>query len=214
MQMWTLDLVAILATRSLSHQLGMVSIAISATQQSALNGNKLCQDLGYDGLGVLRTPEAYAYALRITKPLRLTEKAYFYVGLRRFLNPTRFVWDDGTTLATDMHLDKDYNYIGKISRVGTLRMITHLRWWRLMELQNVVANQPTQVSFKLSESTASSSIKCVVMCSQETLCRLPDFRADISTCTLFGPGTLNTTENAASTTFIRVAYEAMREEYS
>ncbi|GFN90313.1 hypothetical protein PoB_001681900 [Plakobranchus ocellatus] len=223
--MWTIALVAMLATRSLSHQLGMVSLALTTTQQTASKGNKLCQDLGYDGLGILSTPEAYAYALTISKHKRLAERAGFYIGLRRLLNPERTVWDDGSTPATDLPLDNDDDSIGRVSRVGTFRMVDgndekyalcgNYDSLTMMETfgTTVHGREPANTSFKLSESTASSYMKCVVMCSQETLCRLADFKADISTCTLFGPGTLNTTENAASTTFIRVSFEEVKEEY-
>ncbi|GFN90316.1 hypothetical protein PoB_001682200 [Plakobranchus ocellatus] len=227
MQMKTLVLVTMLATQSLSHQLGMVNLAISTAKETASKSFKLCQSLGYDGLGVLNTPEEYAHALRISKPLRLAESAGFYIGLRKLSSPKRIVWDDGSTLATDLPLVNDDDSRGIISLSGLYRMVdgSHPIYSfcgkynssTMMEAYGTTVHgrEPADTSFKLSESTASSYIECVVMCSQETLCRLVNFRSDISSCTLLGPGTLNVTiENTVSTTFIRVSFEAMYEKYA
>ena len=43
---------------------------INNTKNTPSVGLQLCKDLGYDGLAVLSTPEAYILALEITAPFR------------------------------------------------------------------------------------------------------------------------------------------------
>ncbi|GFN90302.1 hypothetical protein PoB_001680800 [Plakobranchus ocellatus] len=79
----------------------------------------------------------------------------------------------------------------------------------------VNGRKPTDTKFSMSVSKVHSYLECVIMCGQETLCRVVEFRSDILTCNLLGPGTLDgTTENAASTTFIRGSFEAAIGKYA
>ncbi|GFN90301.1 hypothetical protein PoB_001680700 [Plakobranchus ocellatus] len=222
-QVWTTALVAMLAVPSLSQQFSVMNFTFSKTKQKARQSQMVCKDLGYDGLGVLSTPEAYAHVLRITS--FWPEKAGFYVGIQRPSGSTRLMWDDGSVLPTDLpwadNQPADEPW-GAADTAGHLLMVTgsykkyalcgNYGTPTMTEAYGTTlhGHKPVDTRFRLSESKTSSYFECVVMCSQDNLCRLVDFRADIFTCTLLGPGTLNvTTENSASTTFIRVKFKAL-----
>ncbi|GFN90294.1 LOW QUALITY PROTEIN: Fdsig-like [Plakobranchus ocellatus] len=182
----------------------------------------------YSGLvGLKRTAEKlHSEEDRGVNEISVAENAGFYIGLERRSNPTRLEWHDGSLPATDMPLAGVGSRWGTVTYPGTIKMVSGIyEKYALCGNYNtptmteaygttVHGQEPVDKSFRLTESAASSYMECVVMCSQETLCRLADFRRDISTCTLLGPGTLDdTTENAASTTFIRASFDIVRDKY-
>ncbi|GFN90300.1 hypothetical protein PoB_001680600 [Plakobranchus ocellatus] len=123
MQLWTVTLVATLAVPSLSEQTASMNFIFSTTTQSATRGLKLCKELGYDGLGILSTPEAYAYALRTSLSFRMAEYIGFYIGLKRRSDPTRLEWHDGSLSATDMPVLNIDSLWGSVNQYGYFRMV-------------------------------------------------------------------------------------------
>ncbi|GFN90303.1 hypothetical protein PoB_001680900 [Plakobranchus ocellatus] len=79
MQVWTVVLVAMLAIQSSAEQTTIMNFTFTASRMNVVKGERLCRELGYDGLGVLKTPEAYAYALRLSEPFCIFPLTYIEV---------------------------------------------------------------------------------------------------------------------------------------
>ncbi|RUS82533.1 hypothetical protein EGW08_009705 [Elysia chlorotica] len=62
---------------------------------------ELCQNLGYDGLAILSTPEAYQYAMDISANVRDTLGMHIFIGARYFPEYDATLWDDGTETRSD-----------------------------------------------------------------------------------------------------------------
>ncbi|KAK3764722.1 hypothetical protein RRG08_042032 [Elysia crispata] len=193
---------------------------VISRRQSFHAGEILCQNLGYDGLAVINSPEMFAYALRISRTVRATGHG-LYLGLRNSTDTNLFTWDDGTFPAQDepwvpdsINRDFTYSHYGVLSNIGYLRLFDTYKKYAICgnhenlptEAHGVTkfGQQPTNVGSILSNTKAVSYLECVLLCGQDHRCRMAEFNFDLLTCmTLESVAFVRFIPNKQFQTFVR-----------
>ncbi|KAK3752251.1 hypothetical protein RRG08_064272 [Elysia crispata] len=165
---------------------------------------KICKDLGYDGLAIISTPEAYIYALKLTDYIRNVLNKGIYIGAHFRPEDDVTLWDDGTVPRSDSPFyvhppaAEPSQPVARLDSWGMFRMGMNLR--ARPGICGKHKNYPTQSSGStlqgqrlqtttretLSESQVSTYLECAVMCGAVHECRAAEFNSDLLTCTLIG----------------------------
>ncbi|KAK3758752.1 hypothetical protein RRG08_013838 [Elysia crispata] len=164
---------------------------------------RYCHDLGYDGLAIISTPEAYHYALKLTEYVRTVLSKGFYLGGRYRPEAGLVMWDDDTVPRSDSPFSP---YPPKIK--------SHLPYTRMRDTGKIVMatdyakrsgmcgnhnNYPTESRGTtmrgklqtiertiLSGSQVFSYLECALLCGMVLDCRVAELNTDLLTCTIIG----------------------------
>ncbi|RUS91411.1 hypothetical protein EGW08_000841 [Elysia chlorotica] len=182
-------------------------------------GHSLCQGLGYDGLAVLSSPEAYRLALELTAHVRISDKSRVAVGLFYHSTHKAILWADDTLPAHDTPWSNPpptvsgYKPYGRMTGGGSFLMTTntfqsHALCGRYDMKEAVgktlVGKAPANQTSHLEQRETTSFMKCVVLCSTDGRCRAAEYNLSTSTCTVFDAGMfLGFSENPTTNTFTR-----------
>ncbi|RUS75149.1 hypothetical protein EGW08_017089 [Elysia chlorotica] len=182
-----------------------------------------CKSLGYDGLAIVSTPEAFEYAIKITYYIRTVLGLNAFVGNRYYADQGQFLWDDGSVPRSDLPLR---NPNGHEPYVRLRNFGVFERGWGTWLQPGLCGNHdnpPKQSSASgsikhgeqlqtttrtvLSEGTVLSHLECFVLCGMDPQCRSAEFNSDLLTCAILGEyKSSGTTSNAHVRTFVRQTF--------
>ncbi|KAK3759683.1 hypothetical protein RRG08_033372, partial [Elysia crispata] len=158
-----------------------------------------CKDIGYDGLAVLSSPEAFEYAIKITQNNR--KKTYIGAHYRSEVGTT--LWDDGTVPRSDTPFgspkdDPKFNF-GRLEKRDADQIVMILGEVHRGGLCGNHKNYPTESrgttmrgelltteKTVVSVSQVFSYVECAVLCGMVHECRAGEFNSDLLTCTVIG----------------------------
>ncbi|KAK3778039.1 hypothetical protein RRG08_009110 [Elysia crispata] len=159
----------------------VTDMLLNCTQQETL-----CRDIGYDGLAVISSPEAYKYALKLT---RSALKGHIFIGAHYQPESGTTMWDDNTRPRSDT----PFSAVGSTSDPGNPYARTNMFKQITMgggasENVGLCGNRELQTSVRtvLSVSQVLSYLECAVICGMVHECRAAEFNSDLLTCTVFG----------------------------
>ncbi|RUS69315.1 hypothetical protein EGW08_022921 [Elysia chlorotica] len=100
------------------------------TLQNSTDSARICANLGYDGLAIVKSPEAYNHFLKISLPWRTEYGRGVYIGFSALPDTTTLTWQDGSVLAPDMPWGTDLpgtdwvtgSMTGFVSESGRMRL--------------------------------------------------------------------------------------------
>ncbi|GFO34448.1 hypothetical protein PoB_006095300 [Plakobranchus ocellatus] len=193
---------------------------VTSGVQNYTEGEAICKRLGYDGLGVAKTPEAYHDMMDILSGHLKDPPDGVYIGIRKYLDIGQLIWDDGSAMAEDN--PSYYSLVGsglygRISTGGKIELGVGLytrnalcskyHTKAFIHGRTVHGKQPDVVSSNLSTITVVSFLACVLQCGQNYRCRAAEFNSHSFTCTTLGPGSYTgLTDNPQVSTFIRQGF--------
>ncbi|KAK3751134.1 hypothetical protein RRG08_039139 [Elysia crispata] len=178
----------------------MFDFHLTETFQNYTGQERNCRDIGYDGLAVISTPEAFSYALKLFRNLVVTQ---IFIGARCRPKTRITMWDDDTFPRSDTPFhgsipttDPTRPY-ARLTGVRDFKMGTgHLKH---MGLCGNHKNYPTEssgttlrgelqtsVRTVLSVSQVFSYLECAVICGMVHECRAAEFNPNLLTCTVIG----------------------------
>ncbi|GFR69393.1 hypothetical protein ElyMa_002049000 [Elysia marginata] len=182
-------------------------------------GTSLCKELGYDGLAVLSSPEAYKVALEMTAPKRTSETSRVAVGLVYQSNPRSIRWANGEIVADDFPWNESPPRLsahwpfGRMMGNGKFTMTANahespILCGRYDSKESFgktrFGQQPDGQSSNLARNVTDSLMGCIVLCGGDGRCRAAEFNFNLSVCTTFGAGMFSGfAENNATITFVR-----------
>ncbi|GFR81594.1 hypothetical protein ElyMa_005929600 [Elysia marginata] len=184
-----------------------------------LDQEEKCRALGYDGLAILKTPEALKYAISIAFIMHGV-----YIGLQYNPEFGHAVWDDGTIPRSDTPFhgtppfgdpDKPYGRIIWSSKLalgkpGQRRpaICGNHKNYRMQSMGSLMPGT-LQITSKtiLSVSRMFSYLECAVLCGITYECRAAEFNSDLLTCTVIGEYTsTGSIANSQVWTYIRQTF--------
>ncbi|GFS03835.1 hypothetical protein ElyMa_006480800 [Elysia marginata] len=193
-------------------------------RRNSTSQEEFCNDLGYDGLAVLSTPEAFGYAVKITEHARTASWQNVFIGLHYKPELGLLLWDDGTSPRSDSPFLNNPVLVDPSSPFGRLNLNDHLRFGGGTNNHTALCgnhkNYPTESSGRtvsgelvttsrtiLSVSKLSSYLECAVLCGFTSECRAAEFNSDLFTCTLTGAySSSGTGTNPRVLTFVRQTF--------
>ncbi|GFS10825.1 hypothetical protein ElyMa_001332200 [Elysia marginata] len=183
-----------------------------------------CQDLGYDGLAVLSTPEVWYYAMKLTEHVRVERSKSLYIGMQYQPEAGALLWDDDArprsdspfrsnppsadatfrytrlTPAADMRIDRGDNR--KMALCGNHKNTASESWGRTVQGELVTSDRKV-----LDQRKLFSYPECALLCGMTLDCRAAEFNFDLLTCTLIGEYTgSGNMANPDVTTYIRTTF--------
>ncbi|KAK3776846.1 hypothetical protein RRG08_024620 [Elysia crispata] len=202
--------------------------------QPIFTGNKcshskcelICQEQGYDGLAVISSPEAYAYALHMRNHHWNLANEVIFLGLTINAESGLATWSDGTPPASDIPKTGgvDLSADPKTKRKGRLETDSKFGMGRgTLAKKGLCGNhknlsteafgtsvngmKPSGLSSVLSEVEVLSYLECAMVCGQDSRCRVAVFNSDLLTCMTGGSGSYTGfTEDKKCQTFIRSGF--------
>ncbi|GFO39141.1 hypothetical protein PoB_006564600 [Plakobranchus ocellatus] len=186
--------------------------------QNFTEGERVCKSLGYDGLAVAKSPEAYHDMLDILAGILKNPEDGVYLAIRGHLDIGQLVWDDGSTMAEDTPSSYSLRHGGGL--MGRLTTNRKVRlgdgvWNRAAVCGNyhtkafsygraAHGKQPAGVSSNLNRVSVVSFLDCALQCGQDYKCRAAKFNSLSLTCVTFGSGSYTAlADNPHVSTFIR-----------
>ncbi|KAK3731264.1 hypothetical protein RRG08_025806 [Elysia crispata] len=185
-------------------------------------GHERCQEIGYDGLAILSSPEAYRHALTVIAPNISSPKTRFSIGLFFKKAVRDFLWADGTKYADDTPWsnpppdrsgDKTF---GRIKGDGKLILSrNNFAAYSICGTYNskesygkaLSGQQPDGQTSSLDIKHTKSFLQCSVLCGTDIRCRAAEFNFDLSICTTFSSKMYSGfTANNATSTFVREGF--------
>ncbi|KAK3766541.1 hypothetical protein RRG08_028659 [Elysia crispata] len=218
-----LGCVTFLAVITRSMAVGIFDLhLINNTKSKHTVGQQLCKDLGYDGLAVLSSPEAYRLGLEIRAPVRLSDKSRVSVGLYFKSNSRSLRWADDGMVADDTPWADPSPVVSETKPFGRLKGDgTLLTTGNAFETYSLCGKQYTKEAFGkklfgkkpdgqtsyISQKKTTSFMRCVGTCSTTSRCRAAEYNLNISTCTIFDTSMFSGfSQNEGTNTFIRDGY--------
>ncbi|RUS69783.1 hypothetical protein EGW08_022458 [Elysia chlorotica] len=196
------------------------------SRQSFLDGEQLCKDQGYDGLGVISSPEMYELALRLTEPHRTgVDGSAVYVGMRYHANREAGLWDDGTVPASDTPWKSgNADAASTIDPYGMMAMSGELKWTSGSSLKLAICGnhgqrfeahgttlsgqQAANVTWSLAWVSVSTSLECALYCGQDSRCRVAEFNSEKKSCRTLAAGAYSSFVQSSTTqTFVRTGFQ-------
>ncbi|KAK3731267.1 hypothetical protein RRG08_025809 [Elysia crispata] len=185
-------------------------------------GHQRCQEIGYDGLAILSSPEAYRHALTVIAPNITAATNRFAIGLFFDKAAKDVLWADGTKYAADTPWNNPppdrsgqlpfgrmrgdgkiimtRNSFAAFSLCGTYN--TRESYGKTLSEQ-----QPDGQTSSLDIKETKSFLHCKVLCGADIRCRAAEFNFDLSTCTTFASKMFSGfTTNKATSTFVREGF--------
>ena len=180
-----------------------------------------CQSLGYDGLAVLSTPEAYNQAVRLTESYRTGGSAgSINVGMYRVGKTTEMRWKDGTIFTQDTPYKSNFGTsrasgciapLGYFLTVkGSSRRTSICGDYRSRVAQGKTYDGQGTSSVRgenLTESSVKSYLQCVALCGKDHRCRAAEFHKAGKYCVIYGFGDYTSFNvDTERKTFVRVGF--------
>ncbi|GFS09824.1 hypothetical protein ElyMa_006632100 [Elysia marginata] len=200
---------------------------LNTINSPAFAHENLCKEIGYDGLAILNSPEAFKYALELTAPNRTSNSGSgaIRIAIGLFYNKAaRDVrWADGTPYAADFPFnnpppDKSGNLpYGRIKENGKVIMTKNS--FKALSLCGIYTSkeskgrtrtqqQPDAQTSSLAVRQTSSFLECTVFCGTDGRCRAAEFNKKLSSCKTFESGMFSGfSANIDTTTFVRDGYD-------
>ncbi|GFO35212.1 hypothetical protein PoB_006171700 [Plakobranchus ocellatus] len=186
-----------------------------------------CLSMGFDGLALLKSPEEYRYAVKISTQTRAKINNRWlgcWIGFRFDEDSYSVPWDDGSVMAVDMPYAQSLMALGTERQCGRLRYSDHIGLAKCDETRMSVCGKraktyreatgttnsllaPTNVTATLMKGKVASYTHCVLSCCELYLCRVAHFDHVTQICSILGPESYSGFQNDPnSTSFIRVTY--------
>ncbi|KAK3751135.1 hypothetical protein RRG08_039140 [Elysia crispata] len=176
----------------------MFDFYVTETSQNFTEQEKNCRDIGYDGLAVISTPEAFVYALQLIRTLARQD---IFIGAHYRPEAGITMWDDNTIPRSDTpfvgsttspvriqgRLTKDINlrmgqgHFGKPGLCGN-----HKNYPTESSGTTLRGELQTSVRTVLSVCQVFSYLECAVICGMVHECRAAEFNSDPLICTVIG----------------------------
>ncbi|KAK3804410.1 hypothetical protein RRG08_006710 [Elysia crispata] len=222
----SLSLVSVLLSRSCTTEAMHSDFFILPDQCKPAGCRTKCQDLGYEDLAALSTPEAFTYALKMMEPF-LSGGISVNIGLLFSRTTNRLEWVDGSLPAPDTPWDSNPPTVNKVKPFGRMRNLGKIEMLggadRKMAIcgnssdvqhaqgKSFHGQQPDSWGSNLNVTKAVSYLKCVTLCGLHNWCRAAEFHSELQTCTIFAHGMYDgLVPNVATSTFIRLSYSLLQ----
>ncbi|GFS18924.1 hypothetical protein ElyMa_001534000 [Elysia marginata] len=157
-----------------------------------------CKDLGYDGLAVLNTPEAFNYAIKIANIAHGV-----YIGIQYKPELGQALWDDGTTFGSDLPFHSPPPFTDPDKSFGRIIWSKKIAVGEAAQARPALCSKYNQTSSESTGSTLSGELQttsrtvlfvsrilsfqeCAVLCGMTSDCRAAEFNSNLFTCTVIG----------------------------